>query len=160
MSTKIATTATKRRHIVDFYVSRRATRDPDGEQTLRNKDQLVFEGLQSDDIKAQLTAADAMRFSFHQPFVAMIKDAATDVLSVAKYIQEAGDFLTNASTGCGFASSVLEGHRKLYREVFRSPPNVKLPVGVTLHPLLQYLAAEYLQAGCQKAAAGLRKISF
>ena len=89
MSTKIATTATKRRHIVDFYESRRATRDPDGEQTLRNKDQLVFEGLQSDDIKAQLTAADAMLFCFHQPFGAMIKDAATDVLSVAKYIQEA-----------------------------------------------------------------------
>ena len=34
MSTKIATTATKRRHIVDLYESRRATRDPDGEQTL------------------------------------------------------------------------------------------------------------------------------
>ena len=32
-------------------------------------------------------------------------------------------------------------------------------MGVTLHPLHQDLAAEYLQAGCQKAAAGLQKIS-
>ena len=72
MSTKNATTAMKRRHsqfwclpqiplfwvTVDFYRSRWASSDPDSEQTLRNKDQLVFEGLQSDDMRAQLTATE------------------------------------------------------------------------------------------------------
>ena len=41
-------------YIVDFYKSQHATRDLDGEQILQNKDQLVYAGLQSDDIKAPL----------------------------------------------------------------------------------------------------------
>ena len=86
----------------------------------------------------------------------MIKDVATNIISVMKYIQEAGNFLTNASTDHGVAMDVLEGCQKLNHEAFQFPPNVKHPVGVTLH---QDLAVEYLQAGCQKAAVGLRKIS-
>ena len=145
-------------YIVNFCESQQATRDLDGEQTLQNKDQLVYTGLQSDDIKAHLTAADAMQFSFHQPFGVMIKDVATNIISVVKYIQEAGNFLTNASADHGFAMDVLEGCQKLNHEAFQFPPNVKHPVGVTLHPLHQDLAAGWL-AGCQKAAVGLRKIS-
>ena len=45
-------------YTVDFYRSWWASSDPDGEKTLRNKDQLVFEGLQTDDTRAQLTATE------------------------------------------------------------------------------------------------------
>ena len=119
---------------------------------------MVFEGLQSVDIRAQFTAANAVRFSFHQSFAVMIKDAATDVLSVSQYIQEAGEFLTNTSTNRAFAMSVLEGDAKCFEETFPSP-DVKCPVVLNLFSLLRKLPADCLQEGCQKAAAGLHKIS-
>ena len=48
----------------------------------------------------------------------MVKDVATDDISVVKYIQEAGNFLTNASADHGFAMGVLEGCQKLNYEAF------------------------------------------
>ena len=45
------------------------------------------------------------------------------------------------------------------KETFSSPPDVKHPVGLNLFPLLWELLADCLQAGCQRAAAGLYKIS-
>ena len=109
-------------------------------------------------MKAQLTAADVMQFSFLQPFGVIIRYAATDVLSVSQYIQEAGEFLTNTSTNRAFAMSVLEGDAKCFEETFPSP-DVKCPVVLNLFPLLRKLPADCLQEGCQKAAAGLHKLS-
>ena len=48
----------------------------------------------------------------------MIKDAATDGLSVSQYIQQAEAFLMNTSTNRAFAMSVLEGDTKLYERDF------------------------------------------
>ena len=75
-------------NIIEFYNSRSSTHDPGGEQTLRNRDQIVLEGLQNMDIKTQLVACDAMRYSFYSPFLVMIKHSQTDILTVGKYIHK------------------------------------------------------------------------
>ena len=140
-----------------LYQSWQATRDPDSEQTFQNKDQLVFEGLQLDDMKAQLTAADVMQFSFLQPFGVIIRYAATDVLSVSQYIQ-VGEFLMNTSTNHAFVMSW-----KVMQNFMKRPSSCLLMWNVLWawisFPLLRELSADYLQARCQKAAAASAKLA-
>ena len=49
------------------------------------------------DIKAQLVASDAMRYSFYSHFLVMIKHNQTDTLTVAKYVHESHQFLVMVS---------------------------------------------------------------
>ncbi|XP_064624207.1 uncharacterized protein LOC135485742 [Lineus longissimus] len=147
--------------ILHFYQDQLSTRD-DG-LTLRNKDQLVFECLQNDEVKSQLTAADSLDAMFFKPFMAMLKAEETDVITVGPYIRKAYEFLHQAGNEEEFARSMLSGMSLLYEgeHLRRDGKDFrKKPVGVSVYGdgILERSVA-YLMAGCQTAAKGLRKIS-
>lgn len=146
-------------NIVDFYTSRRETRDDiGGHQTLRNKDQIVFEGLQNVDIQAELVAADAMRYAFYSPFLVMVKHEATDVLTVGQFIRQFHQMLTDVADNEAVADDVLHGRRILFDGRFGD--EFTKPVGFTTYGEdITKQAEKYLRAGCKSAAAGLYSIS-
>ena len=70
------------------------------------------------DIKAQLVACDAMRYSFYSLFLVMIKHSQTDILTVGKYIRESYQFLVKVSEDEFAALDVLHGRSLLFGSKF------------------------------------------
>ena len=145
--------------IVQFYESRRSTRDDlNNHQTLRNKDQVVFESLKHKEVQAQLVAADAMRFAFYSPFLVMVKSTEVDVLTVGQHIREAYKFLFIVSTEDDSANKVLHGETVLFGGHFGD--DFTKPVGLSIYGEdMAARAGQYLKAGCAAAADALKKIS-
>lgn len=146
-------------NIINFYESRREARDDvNDHQTLRNKDQIVFEGLGKLDVKAQLVAADVMRYAFHSPFLVMMKDDGVDVLSVGQHVRQFHQLLSDVASNADTASDVLNGDKILFDRQFGD--TFTKPIGVAIYGEdIRQKAIEYLQAGCKSAAAGLYSIS-
>ena len=111
-----------------------------------------------DDVRAQLIAADAMRYAFYSPFLVMVKHDNTDVLTIGPYIRRAHQFLDDISSNAESASAILHGNQVLFDGQFRE--NFTKPVGLSTYgEELMDLTQKYLRAGCKTAAEGLRSIS-
>ena len=110
------------------------------------------------DIKAQLVACDAMRYSFYFPFLVMIKHSQI----VGKYIRKSYQFLVKVSEDEFTALDVLHGRSLLFGSKFHdeNDTNFTKPVGVEVFGThIRVRSTEYLVAGCKAAAVGLYKIS-
>ena len=114
--------------------------------------------MKDDDVRAQLIAADAMRYAFYSPFLVMVKHDNTDVLTIGPYIRRAHQFLDDISSNAESASAILHGNQVLFDGQFRE--NFTKPVGLSTYgEELMDLTQKYLRAGCKTAAEGLRSIS-
>jgi hypothetical protein len=147
--------------ILEFYQEQLSTRD-DG-ALLRNKDQIVLECLQSDEVRSQLTAADALATTFFKPFMSMLKAKETDVVTVGPFIRRAYEFLNQAGNDENFARKVLSGDAMLYEgeHLRRDGKDFRTkPVGFAVYgQSVEARSIAYLMAGCQAGAKGLKHIS-